>query len=829
VKNGVEGMYKLSDLSIGDKIKVMSNYWPCVDKDLPIDQLLINTCNSRKNYESDYIIPINWSDDLASILGYLIAEGQNNREYGVRFTNGNADTLSHFSNLCYSVFKHRPVDYSDDGLTVDLNGIGIRELLLGLGLERKNAHTKRIPHSLWHVNKSHVASFLRSYFEGDGTAAIEKGSRKPAVACYTVSENLANDVLQLLWALGIKASLSRTRSRKFSSKEKFDHDCYSVRIYGNNIIKYSNLIGFWSERKKLSLLKCVERVLEYDDGIDDDYQYLSIKDIGVGSEQDLYDIHVPGTHTFLANSVMNHNSGKTATAGIMGTYVEHRVIALGHSCQGGLAKYFNQLPKQPFEIAFIASTDVQSADTIWARFTASRQQSPWLSKYIKWIKQKEVEQTTPNGVKPWTYEEREKYIVHGALNLKMNSLNSNSGGLAGRTRMAAFIDELARFENTDSARSADEAYRVLENSLRTLRSAATKKKDIPWLGTMVSISSPISDDDKSMRLLKQAPNIRGMYYGHYATWEFNPDQPREMFDDDFEKDPIGAMRDFGASPPTVASPLIADPNKFRELAIQQDLQPTATFKKLIYQDKSGREYVSAAVESAQLMRNGERYICIDAGASFDQFAAACAHGEWVITPEGKQLVTVFDWAYRLVPESKPRRDIWFDFIVQMIDNLSKYYYIGRVEIDRWQSTYLIQSLRNRGIMCEMKGTTVDHFNKLINDVNYSKVRMLPPMPDDSKVEPPFMSAAGLAFYELERLERTPDLKKVYNSKKGKSRGYNSDDIATVVAHVSAMVQGAVIDIDGSNGISSRLRREQSGGHQSVGGTIFRPPTNKRLW
>jgi hypothetical protein len=33
-----------------------------------------------------------------------------------------------------------------------------------------------------------------------------------------------------------------------------------------------------------------------------------------------------------------------------------------------------------------------------------------------------------------------------------------------------------------------------------------------------------------------------------------------MFDDDFEKDPVGAMRDFGACPPTTASPLITDPN-----------------------------------------------------------------------------------------------------------------------------------------------------------------------------------------------------------------------------------------------------------------------------
>jgi hypothetical protein len=531
------------------------------------------------------------------------------------------------------------------------------------------------------------------------------------------------------------------------------------------------------------------------------------------------------------NVVAGMRSGKTATAGIIGTYIEHRVITIGHKTPGGLSQYFNnQLPKQPFEITFIASTDVQSADTIWARFTSLRQQSQWIQKYIRWIKAEELKQSTPNGAKPWTYVEQDKQIIHGFLHLKLNSLNSNSGGMAGRTRPAAFVDELARFDNTESKRSGDEAYRVLENSLRTIRTPSMKNKATPWLGTMISISSPISEDDKSMRLLRQANEIKGMYSGHWATWEFNPDQPREAFDDDFAKDPIGAMRDFGAKPPTAISPLIEDPMRFRELAIQKDLAPTSRFKRIIHTDPTGREYVSALVESAQLLRNGERYICFDAGSSFDQFAGACAHGEWVHTPEGRQLITVYDWVYRLIPERQPRRDVWFDFVVSAIEHLSKYYYIGRVEFDRWQSTYLIQQIRNRGILCEMKSTTADQFIKLISDVTYSKVRMLPPDPDDHKLDPPYMSAPGLAFYELEHLERSPDLKKVYNPKKGQKRGWDSDDVATVVAHVNSMCQAAVVDIGNSNSVQSRLRREAAGSYGwESGGTLFRPRMSKRNW
>lgn len=523
-------------------------------------------------------------------------------------------------------------------------------------------------------------------------------------------------------------------------------------------------------------------------------------------------------------------SGKSSLASIMGTYVEHRIINVGHSYPGGLSAYFKQMPRQPFEIAFTASTEVQAADTIWAKFVSLRGESPWFQEYIKWIKKLELDQNTINGAKPWTYEERDKYIVNGYLNVKINSMNSNSSGMAGRTRIASFIDELSRFDSRDSPRSADEAYRVLENSLRTVRSAVYNSKELPWLGCMISISSPISEDDKGMRLLRDAPKIKGMYYGHYATWDFNPDQPRSMFDDDFEKDPIGAMRDFGAQPPTSASPLISDPNRFKEMAIDNTLSPTATFSKVIHVDRLGIEYVSAVVESAKLLRDADRYIAFDAGVSFDQFSAACVHGEWVESQDGKQLVTVYDWVLRLVPEVRPRRDIWFEFVIAMLERLRKYVIISRVNFDRWQSTYLIQQIRDRGIMATVKGTTVDMYSKFLNDVNYGKVRMLPPLPSDEGREPTEMSAQALAFYELVRLERSADLKKVWNPRKGKRRGYDSDDVAQVVVHANHMLQSTISDTNMSNSPESRLKREVLGGSRWDGGPrLFRPPVSRRGW
>jgi hypothetical protein len=526
--------------------------------------------------------------------------------------------------------------------------------------------------------------------------------------------------------------------------------------------------------------------------------------------------------------VVGMRGGKSSVSATIGTYIEHRLIVAGH-LYNGLDKYFQQLPGQKFDMTFIASTDTQSKDTIWAKFTELRRNSYWFGRYSKWAKSKEIGQKTPNGLKPLEYGEYDKEIRNDFIGLKISSLNSNSSGLAGRTRVAAFIDEIARFEITDSSRGADEAYAVLDHSLKTVRGKT--RKDAPWFGTMVSISSPISIEDKAMRILKQAPSIKGMYYGHYATWDFNPELPREMFDDDFVKDPVGTMRDFGAQPPSAASPLISDPVTFKELAVQKDLLPTATFRPTLYTDRVGRDYVSMTLDHANLCQNGERYLCFDASSSFDQFAGACAHGEWVDTPEGEQLVTVYDWVVRLLPEAKPRRDIWFDWVIQTIDALSKYYIIGKIEFDRWNSTYLIQQIRDRGIIAEMKGTTYQDFVKFVADAYVSRVKLLPPAPNDAVLDPPQMSAAGLVFYEMDRLEKDATTNKIHNPRKGERRGYNSDDVATCVVHVNSMVQGTIVDISDSNTRKARRHREETGGvgWSNKGGSLYRPKQSKRGW
>lgn len=507
-----------------------------------------------------------------------------------------------------------------------------------------------------------------------------------------------------------------------------------------------------------------------------------------------------GYHTL--HGIVGMRGGKSAGLALVGTYVEHRILTIAHGTKGGLPGYLGTQPGDQFDITYVASTDVQSQDTIWAKYRGFRQLSPWFQRYVPWLKAQEKLQDTPLGMQPWEYVENDKSIKNECIRVKINSLNSNSGGLVGRTRLAAFIDEICRMKQTDSTMSASEVYRGLENSCHTVRTKVEVNGLLPWLGMVGSISSPTAANDKGMELLKVAKYVPRMYSFHLPTWQFNPWEPREHFEADFKKDPMGAKRDFEANPPEAASPLIEDPNKFITDAVDTRLTPQAEFEEYEFSDATYSYKGIRLVRTKRVRESEPRFIACDAGRSFDAFSLACAHAE---EDETGALVTVFDWVIRLLP--RQGQEIYFESIYDLIVELKKSVSIAQIEFDHWNSAQIVQKIRQLGIRAEENETKGKHFIKFLRDAHSGYLRLLPSAPDDDRLDPPFKSPAGAALYELVHLDRDVDHDKIYNPNKGKRRGWDSDDTARVIVHAHRLVQdqGFTVKQD-DNSISARRKR-----------------------
>jgi hypothetical protein len=562
--------------------------------------------------------------------------------------------------------------------------------------------------------------------------------------------------------------------------------------------------------------------------------------------------------------VAGMRSGKSVMAGMLGTYIRHVYTTFGIKDKGSIHKMFGLLPTQNLELAFVATTATQAKETIWANFQKQCTASPWFKRYAAWITRKMNRQLVSPGQRPWIYNELTDFIQDDWLMFNCASLNSNSGGLAGRTRVGFLADELSRFGVTDSKMGADEIWAVFDHSLKTIRGARIQfQMKEPWLGTAITVSSPISIEDKTMRLYNEAKELKNYFAWKYPTWEFNPFQPRSNFESDYKADPVMAERDFGASPPNATNPLIQDPLRFW-LSVAKSSTPTAIFRATHPIDKSGREYVGAELEHSIVERQRPLYIFGDAGKSFDQFALVACSGVWAPAfnepadqfavplqpvqldplyiepqnnsdPEQMTLMTVHEWSLRIIPEdgNPGKREVWYESVVDILRKLMKYRKIAMVAFDSWNSASTLQTISNMGIPTTQVSLNVSDFSKAVQDAMLGRAKLLPPRPSDKLsldpsngslilgIKPQDLSAEGATLYELLKLERSKDLKQVFNPLKGKVRGANSDDLANCFAGAHRLVQESIGKIT-NTAMEIRRSKEEAGASKFVGGLARGP-------
>lgn len=547
-----------------------------------------------------------------------------------------------------------------------------------------------------------------------------------------------------------------------------------------------------------------------------------------GEEVPMGDLSVPGPESYVAGGILGHNSGKSFTGAIIATYMEHRLLCHAHQHlttledlgrPPGLSGYFGHSAATQYEATFLAASGDQAKDTVFAIFKGLRGLSPWFSRYRRWVLAEQATQSRQRM--PWEYKDDLVLQIrneHPDVRMVITSGHSNSRTQAGRTRLFVVFDEIGRMKVSTSALGADELYLTMDSSLQTTRGVVSRLGLEPWMGAIISVSSPKSRFDKAYRLWQDSQRIPEMYAFRAATWDFNPFEPRSNFDGAFRKDPVGAMTDFGASPPGTENPLIDDPIRFRQLAVDPEARASSTFRHVEMRQQDRYFYIAAEIQHmpfvaanprqlgrAAAAAHTPRVIFGDAGESFDAFALACGYGRPVgVAPDGKPIMaTVVEWVVRILPP--PGYQVWFDCVLDIVRNAAQRQNVRRVRFDRWQSTHLIQKCRDYVADCERLSLKTEHFVSFRSDAYSGRVRLLPPLSTDAepgipvddegagwawKVTPPEMSAQAAGLYELLGLTRDPEKGKITNPRKGLERGWASDDTAQVLVGLHHLISDA---------------------------------------
>jgi phosphate starvation-inducible protein PhoH len=323
---------------------------------------VVNAWTARvvaQDHSSKRVVLETLDADFAYFMGLLVGDGCLTQRKRIVFTSADSGSVAAFRAIAARLGLHV---FPNGARAYDhvVASSGLYYLLEHLGLSLGRAATKRIPRAILTAPEPLVAAFLAALFDTDGS--VDK--RDGAITFSTVSEVLAAQVQTVLLNFGIVVSRTLKRGR-YKGQPHLSH---LLTITGREAERFDALIGFRLERKRAlrrrrpanpnvdvvpfvgDLLTAAarstvlsraqhKRLEDYRRGrrrpshaklqelvalleaagaaertltplravLDPQLLFLEVDAVTAGRAQ-VYDLTVPGTHSFVANGFINHNT-----------------------------------------------------------------------------------------------------------------------------------------------------------------------------------------------------------------------------------------------------------------------------------------------------------------------------------------------------------------------------------------------------------------------------------------------------------------------------------------------------------------------------------------
>src|ERR1700682_2169979 len=291
------------------------------------------------------------------------------------------------------------------------------------------------------------------------------------------------------------------------------------------------------------------------------------------------------------------------------------------------------------------------------------------------------------------YRNSPEFIVFHHKNLKLYPSGPNSTTFRGDSRFGAGLDELGLFalpkgndeEDEQSERAnADEAHKSLERSLLTAQKINTKLLKNGYSSApaapLLCVSSPISQRDKMMRLLRESKTEIGSQFLlgiNLPTWEMHPEMSRDdpEIQMAYASNPEKAERDYGANPPSVHSRFINPKTVEEYVFVNGQNSHTLTHQF----DKPGEIY--GKIERLRSFRYPS-LVTIDAGVVDNSFTLIGGHYDF------DQAKTVITTVLECMPQEERRINhnmMYLHVILPILKHLNAVALLA----DQWQSIDLL--------------------------------------------------------------------------------------------------------------------------------------------
>ncbi|MEK6958638.1 MAG: LAGLIDADG family homing endonuclease [archaeon] len=349
------------------KVTLQNGYELVVTKDHPLLKSTMEWCKANELLAGDELalahnLPsLNEHEmplALARLLGFTLSDGSLNRRQRRtkdgrgNYYNSDRQRFRYFSidNALLSkvqsdvrnLFGGTPsIIYPKDRCShVNIISQEVCQVLNSLGVPfGEKSGIIEVPESVLEASPQIQKEFLKALFSGDGTVSQQTYQ----IEYYSNSRKFLQQVACLLYQEGIECKVKY----KPAKLNGVTYDAHRLYIQGQgNIMKYYYKIGFYSIAKQEKLEKMIAKYVKNMPVNEKGYALSPIAKIEETFEEFVYDLTVPKNHSFIANGIISHNTGKTSTVKHvleqLGEFVKKRELSVGSAyinCRSHSSKY----------------------------------------------------------------------------------------------------------------------------------------------------------------------------------------------------------------------------------------------------------------------------------------------------------------------------------------------------------------------------------------------------------------------------------------------------------------------------------------------------------
>lgn len=419
-------------------------------------------------------------------------------------------------------------------------------------------------------------------------------------------------------------------------------------------------------------------------------------------------------------------SGKSALTAMLTSYLVHRAIKMERPNE-----VYGLLKATVLQGTFVALTFAQAKDTLWDPFYGNLLDSPWFQQYHAMLDSVQARYGEDE-----LYKLKDTFVVYKHRRISVYPAGPDKRVLRGRTRLFASIDELGWFPNDIESlknvkMNATEVYIALERSLLTVRAASRNviKRgfyNVP-MGYFINISSPSSVRDKIMELVRKSQHSTKILGLCKPTWEMNPHVPKSVLAEEFKKDPVAAMRDYGAQPPLTNNAFISNKDSIIQCLTGKKNALKMSYEK--YKTSDGSIEIYGNLDMVKSI-NRPCILSLDAGYSNNSFAFSLGF----LSKEEKPVISVVG---EVIPTMGMRIN-HSKMYSHLLAKLFEFCNIVKVVADRWNSLKVLADMEvqfgaERQIY-SLKYADMQMFKSYLDDGEVTLPQCLTPIEDILKYD-----------------------------------------------------------------------------------------------